>query len=240
MNDKFVEMLQNFAKIREEKGEAAFEEAVKEFAGKAIENGEDILPGLTNAAFQDFAKKQSEWKEAADKRKAEQDAQAEKMKQAKKSDVEVDQNFVKMIQSSMPAIKSQAQFNAFLASFEALRGTMNAIFARDAKAEKEYSDALIKSFEAAKQTTEITDKLHDVPEAAESKLASEFKAPPRQFGEYDLQRTLMSELAQINDLETLTRWWTENRARIDDVVSPSLRNPLIDTVREKKNKLSAQ
>jgi len=240
VNDKFIEMLQSFHKIREEQGEAAFESAVKDFATKAIENGEDFLPGMTNAAMQDFAKKQAEYNEAAAKRKAEQDAQAEKIRQAKKSDVEVDRGFIEMIQASMPAIKSQAQFNAFLASFEALRGVMNAIFARDTQNEKAYTEALLKSLQAAKQTTELTEKLQDVPDAAESKLADEFKKPPRQFGEYDIQRALMTELAQIDSLDNLTRWWAENRGRIDEVVSPSLRNPLIDAVREKKSKLAAQ
>ena len=139
----------------------------------------------------------------------------------------------------MPGLKSQAQFNAFMASFDALRGVMNSIFTGDTKAEKEFLDGLMQSIDAARKMTELTDKLHDVPEASESRLADEFKNPPRQFGEYDLQRALMTELAGIGTAADLQRWWAENRKRIDDVVSPSLRNPLIDAVRDKKSKLTS-
>lgn len=238
--DKFADILQQFAKIRSEQGEAAFEEAVRDYANKAVESGEDFLPGMTNAAFAEFQKVQEAYREAQEKAKPQRDAAAENLKNARRTEAEQDQGFLRVIQQSIPAMKSQAQFNAFMAAFEALRGTMNAIFAKDEKAEKEFLEALSKGIDAARKMTDITDRLHEVPEASENKLADEFKKPPRQFGEYDLQRTLMSELAQINRLEDLQRWWTENRKRIDDVVSPSLRNPLIDAVRDKKKALTSQ
>lgn len=142
--------------------------------------------------------------------------------------------FFKALQQQFPALKSQAQFNAFQASFEAFRGVLNAIFASNQLAEKESLDALGKAFDVAKQATKLTNQLEEVPEAATSKAAEEFKTPPAEFGEYDEQRKLMTELAHIENLKDLMDWWKTNRVRIDRVRSPSLRNPLLDAVRERK------
>lgn len=142
--------------------------------------------------------------------------------------------FFKALQQQLPALKSQAQFTAFQASFEAFRGVMNAIFGGNALAEKEALDALGKSFDVAKKVTEVTNKLEEIPEAATSKAAEEFKQPPAEFGEYDEQRKLMTELAHIENARDLADWYKTNRARIDRVRSPSLRNPLLDAIRERK------
>ncbi len=234
--DKFTEVLQGFAKIREEQGEAAFEAAVREYAGKAIDEGSvDFLPGMAGAAFAEYRKAQEAYQEAQAKSRSERDAVAENLKQPGQ---EVDQAFLLAMQKSIPAMRSQAQFTAFMAAFDALRGAMNAIFGGQAGAEKEYLEGLAKAIDVARKVTDVTDRLRDVPEAAESKLADEFKQPPREFGEYDLQRALLTELAGIDHLEGLQRWWVGNRQRIDKVVSPSLRNPLIDAIRETKNNLT--
>jgi len=142
--------------------------------------------------------------------------------------------FFKALQQQLPALKSQAQFTAFQAAFEAFRGVMNAIFEGSPLAEKEALDALGKAFDVAKKATELTNKLSEVPEAATSKESEEFKQPPAEFGEYDEQRKLMTELAHIETLKNLTDWYHTNRARIDRVRSPSLRNPLLDAIRERK------
>jgi hypothetical protein len=131
-------------------------------------------------------------------------------------------------------LKSQAQFHAFQAAFEAFRGVMNSIFAESVLSEKESLDALGKAFDVAKQATRITKQLEDVPEAASSKAAEEFKQPPAEFGEYDVQRALFTELVMISSLDQLNEWYRVNRNRIDTVRSPSLRNPLLDAIREKK------
>lgn len=142
--------------------------------------------------------------------------------------------FFKALQQQLPELKSQAQFTAFQAGFEAFRAVMNAIFANNPLHEKEALDALGKAFDIAKKVTELTGRLADDPEAATSKTAEEFKQPPAEFGEYDEQRKLMTELAHIENLTDLTDWYKTNRARIDKVRSPSLRNPLLDAVRERK------
>ena len=142
--------------------------------------------------------------------------------------------FFKALQQQLPGLKSQAQFNAFQAAFEAFRSVMNSIFEQKPEVEKVALDALTQAFDAARKITDLTEKLQEVPEAATSKVAEEYKNPPAEFGEYDLQRLLLSELEQIQSGGDLSTWWNANRARIDRVKSPSLRNPLLDLVREKK------
>jgi hypothetical protein len=147
----------------------------------------------------------------------------------------VDQEkFFKALQQQLPGLKSQAQFTAFNAAFEAFRGVMNGIFEDKPELEKAARDALESAFKAAKQVTELTARLTEDPEAATSKAAEEFKQPPAEFGEYDEQRKLMSELAGIQTHRDLMDWYKTNKPRLDRVKSPSLRNPLIDAIRERK------
>jgi hypothetical protein len=142
--------------------------------------------------------------------------------------------FFQALKQQLPALKSQAQFIAFQAAFEAFRGVLNGIFTESIIAEKEALEALGKAFDVAKEATKITNRLADVPEAAVSKQADDFKQPPAEFEEYDVQRTLLTELAHVASVEELTRWYTGNRARIDRVRTASLRNPLLDAIRERK------
>jgi hypothetical protein len=146
--------------------------------------------------------------------------------------------FFKALQQQLPALKSQGQFNTFQAAFEAFRGVMNAIFADLPPDEKAAREALDMAFEAARTATRLTHQLTDVPEAASGKLAEDFKTPPAEFGEYDEQRKLLSELEGLTTLDHLNAWYKTNRKRIDEVVTASLRNPLLDAIRGKKNALT--
>lgn len=146
--------------------------------------------------------------------------------------------FIRALQQQLPGIKSQAQFTAFQASFEAFRATINGILERNPAGESAGREALQKSFETMRVATDLTQKLADVPEAATSKEAEAFKQPPAEFAEYDIQRRLLSELGTLHTLSALIEWWADNRANIDLVKSPTLRNPLIDLVREKKARLA--
>jgi hypothetical protein len=143
--------------------------------------------------------------------------------------------FFQALKLQLPSLKSQAQFNTFQAAFEAFRAVMNAIFADLPPVEKAGREALEQAFEAARMATRLTHQLTEVPEAATSKLADEFKQPPAEFSEYDEQRRLLSELEQLKTLQELTVWWNTVRTRIDRVKSPMLRNPLIDACREKRS-----
>jgi hypothetical protein len=145
--------------------------------------------------------------------------------------------FMRALQARLPALKSQGQFTAFQASFEAFQATVNGILTQNKEAEAAGKEALGKSFEVIRQATDITRKLEDVPEAATSEEAEAFKRPPSEFGEYDIQRALITELGKVQTLTELDAWWVTNRQRVDQVKSPSLRNPLIDFVRERKTTL---
>ena len=144
------------------------------------------------------------------------------------------QEYFKALQQQLPGLKSQAQLTAFNASFEAFRGVMNGIFEGKPDLEKAARGALESGFEAARKVTEMTERLAENPEAATSKAAEEFKQPPAEFGEYDEQRKILSELAGIKNLRDLTDWYKTNKPRMDRVRSPSLRDVMIDAIRGKK------
>lgn len=149
------------------------------------------------------------------------------------SQVSPDQMMVEAMKQSMPALKTQAQFNAFMAAFDALRFTMNSIFEGDHAKAFQGRETLSKTFELAQKVTEVAEKLRDVPEAAGPSAAT-FVEPPVQFHEYDVQKQLLLELETIGTLDTLAAWYQESRSEIDKVVSQELRNVLLDAVRAKK------
>lgn len=139
--------------------------------------------------------------------------------------------------AQIPNLKTQAQFNIFMNCFDALRSTLNAYFGGETASAEMARDALNKGLDLAKQVVEITEKLKEIPDEAKSDAAKEFTAPAKELHEYDEHRKLVFELSSITNLEALQAWYTENRQRIDQVVSQNLRNELFDTIRELRSKL---
>lgn len=148
--------------------------------------------------------------------------------------------FAEALRSQLPGLQSQAQLNAFMVSFEAYRAVVNAILSGHMDKELQARETLAASFNAIRQATEITNKLREVPEAATSLASDEFRTEPTQWTEYDKQRKLLNELGGIRTLSDLNDWWKTNRKRIDEVQTPSLRNPLLDLVRSKKTSLAVE
>jgi hypothetical protein len=146
--------------------------------------------------------------------------------------------FAEALKQQLPGLKNKAQMNAFMASFEAYREVMNAILDGDPLKEGKAREALMTSFEVVRKATEISNMLKDVPEAAASKASDDFRSEPTQWGEYDVQRKLLSELEGLKQLHDLNDWYKTNRKRIDEVQTATLRNPLLDAIREKKMALS--
>jgi hypothetical protein len=140
----------------------------------------------------------------------------------------------------MPALKTQGQFTTFRAAFDAFEAVVNSIFTGDAVKEAEFRKVLETAFTACKQATELTRKLEAVPEAAVSKAAEEFKKPPAEFEEYNVQRGLLEEMSAINDYDLLQTWYLETKTRRDAVKSQTLRNVLIDAIRNRNMELKAQ
>jgi len=142
------------------------------------------------------------------------------------------------LKMGLPHMKSQAQFNAFMAAFDALKFTVDAIFAGDPAAVMRGRGTLEKALEVAGQVTEVTNKLSDVPEAASSKSAEEFKQTEFNTVEYDAQKQLLGELEGLDTLVALNEWYTASAEIRNKVTSTTLRNVLFDAIRAKKAKLS--
>ncbi len=134
----------------------------------------------------------------------------------------------------MPGMKTQAQLTAFRAAFDGFEAVVNNIFSGDPAREVEARKLLDQAFLACKQATDISRKLADVPEAATSKAAEEFKKAPAEFAEYDVQQRLLGELGKLVTLDDLTAWYEESRPLRSSVKSQSLRDILHDAIRSRK------
>ena len=143
-----------------------------------------------------------------------------------------------LIQQQMPGIKSQAQYDAVLGALDAVRLVLNAVLEKNYTQESEGRKALEMAFEAARQATELTNKLEEVPEAATSEASKVFKEAPAQFEEADIQKRLLSELDGLSTFSELSTWYTDTKMDRDRIVNPKLRNTLLDAIRAKKGQLS--
>lgn len=233
----FAETMQELRRVQQEEGEDAFQQAVQKVAMQALRDGNlaELTQAMTSDVLQEYAKA-TQMEDHSESQSVRQNNLRSTPQMP--SDAMNSQEFIEMVRKSMPAMRSQAQFNAFLAGFEALRGAMQNIFAGNDEAATLYEKALHQSVGLARQVTGLTEKVVEAPEAAPSKLGEDFRKAPRQLEEASLQQTLLGELARLPTLEGLTEWWLSNRQRIDEVRSPTLRNPLIDAVRAKKEELT--
>lgn len=143
-----------------------------------------------------------------------------------------------LIRRQMPGIKSQAQYNAVVNSMDVLREVINAILSGDKTKEVESQKALAMALQVLTSATGLTEKLEEVPEAATSKAAEECKAPPAQFGEADVLKELMGNLVSLESVPDLNAWYAATKQQRDRIVTQSLRNELLDAIRNKKNQLS--
>jgi hypothetical protein len=222
-----TDLVSHFEKIRNTQGEEAYQKARMDFAVAMIlkPRGDQFVQG----AFPDLDLEAVK-------------VEAEKRKGTNPAPGPAGQNPQEMMLNAMrqqiPNLKTQAQFNIFMSAFDALRHTLNLAFGRDLAGFEKGKEALNKALASAYTISEIIEKLQDSPEAATSKAAEEFKNPPREFQEYDVQKSLLAELSTKTTVDDLTRWYEANRARIDCVVSQTLRNELFDAIRNKKHELT--
>ena len=142
------------------------------------------------------------------------------------------------MQQSMPDLKSQMQFTAFMAGFDSFRLLCNSIFASDSALEGQAMDALEKSLDAMRVATKLSKQFQEIPPEERSPSANQFVESPIQFGEYDVQKKLMMELSRLPTTEALNEWYTFTKEEREKVVSQALRNVLFDAIREKRNSLS--
>lgn len=222
-------VLQYLETVRRELGEDEWKNAVKKQVLQACQMG---------GAYEDFWRAQIktpgyEWIDI-DAMKA----QAASMPPGTGGAMDVNQLLAQTFKKRMPGMKTQAQFTAFRATFEAFEAVCNSIFNVNAEKEAESRKILDQAFLACKQATDISIKLEAVPEAATSKAAEEFKKAPDEFQEFDVQQALLGELGRVVSLDDLKVWYAETKVRRDSVKSQSLRDILIDAIRNRKMALT--
>lgn len=211
-------LLTQLERVRQAGGQPAYDKAVRALALDLIlkPHGEEFLkdafPNLDLAAIR---------------------AAAEQSNQ-EKAQLPDDQAMLKMMRAQIPNMRTQAHFNIFMASFEALRLTLDAYFGGDLEKAEVARKALTDSLDASQQVVQMEAQLKEIPEDQRSEAASEFLQPPKEFHEFDEQRALMAELDQITSMAQLQAWYAGTADRRNRVVSSSLRNPLIDAIRRKR------
>lgn len=147
---------------------------------------------------------------------------------------EVARLMAEAMKAQMPNLKTQAQFTAFMLMFDSMRLLADSVFSGDTSREAEAREAFETSVKAAREITDLSRKFSEVPEAERTKAASAFVDPPAQFGEFDIQKRLLLELERIGDLAALNVWYQNTSGDRLKIVTPTLRNILIDAVRAKR------
>jgi hypothetical protein len=143
-----------------------------------------------------------------------------------------------VLRQSIPSMKSQAQFNAFAIAFDSFRLVLESIFSGNAPGEVEALLTLEKALEAARTATDITNKYEEIPEENRGKASAEFTTAPYAFEEHDIQKKLLRELTTITTSADLNSWYLSTKEDRDKVSTQSLRNILMDSIRQKKSELS--
>jgi hypothetical protein len=139
----------------------------------------------------------------------------------------------------VPNLKSQGQFNVFMACFDALRSTLNGYFGGEMASAEMAREALNQALDMGKKLAEVTAKLDEIPDEVKSETAKDLNRPAKELHEYDEARVLVVELEQIQNSEALQQWYDANRSRLDRIVTASLRNEVFDAIRAKRNALGA-
>jgi len=218
---RLLEILENVRKVQ---GEEAYQAAVKQVVREAYKAGGGakavILDLFKDKPFLDFAVLEKEALEET------------------RGGVEgglYSKALMELLSKQLPGLKTQAQFNAFVVSFDAFRGVITEILAQNPENEVLAKKLLDQGFEVLRQATKITEVLEKNPEAATNGVAEDFKrGPMTPLDEYELQRKILSELPGLKSTRDLNDWYTTNRKRLDRVTTPELRDAMIDAIRAHK------
>lgn len=156
------------------------------------------------------------------------------------SDPEVARVMAEAMRVQMPNLKTQAQFTAFMLMFDSMRLLADSVFAGDQGREAQAREAFETSVKAARDITDLGRQFSEIPEGSRTKASAAFVDPPAQFGEFDVQKRLLMELARIEDLAALNVWYQNTNGDRLKIVTPTLRNVLIDAVRAKRLSFEAK
>jgi hypothetical protein len=214
------DLVTHFEKIRSEQGEEAYQRAVKNFAlGMILKPRGDLF---LKGAFPDLDL--DAIRAEAEKSKVASPAQPPENPQ------QVMLNYMKQ---QVPNLKTQVQFDLFMQCFDALRKAMNAAYGLDKPSYEQFKGALDLLMGSGLKVSQAVEQLKENPEASSNE---DFKQAPKQFQEQDVQTALLQELGALKSGDELNEWYTANKDRIHgQVVSPVLRNALLDSIRAKRN-----
>jgi hypothetical protein len=142
------------------------------------------------------------------------------------------------MRQSMPELKTQVQFSAFMAGFDSFRLLSNSIFASDSVGEEQARGAFEKALEAMRVATKLSNQFQEIPVEERGPSASQFVEAPLQFGEYDIQKKPMLDLELLTSADALNEWYQRTKDEREKVTSQSLRNVLFDAIRCKRDDLN--
>lgn len=141
------------------------------------------------------------------------------------------------LKQSMPNLKTQGQFTAFMLAFDSFRLLCDSVCSRDKEMETQARVAFEKAIDAVRTSTELTGKFEEIPEENRGSASNPFTQPPAEFHEYDIQKKLLGELNFIVSIEALNEWYLQTKSDRDRVVSQTLRNVLLDSIRRRRETL---
>jgi hypothetical protein len=211
------EIVRNLEALRQEQGEEAYVMARMNLAKMLIfqPQGETFL----KAAFPDL--------------------NLDEVREAARQGQPVSPNdLLGLIRTYVPHLTTKMHYAAFMASFEALTRTLDSYFAGDLEKGDQFRDALFKAVDASKNVHDLVEKVREIPAEQRSNQSAAFVEPPREFTEIDEQRRLLAELGAITSQEILSKWYKEQRTRIDSVVTKKYRDELFDEIRSKQQELT--
>lgn len=212
------EFLKNLETIREQQGEEAYLRARQNFAVMFVlsPGGEEWL----RMTFPDL------------------DLEVVKAEASKRTPPLSNEQMIGFLRTQVPNLKSQVEFDTFMAAFNALTLAMNSYFGGKLEDGDTARKALDQALTTARKIPEIASRVEELPEESRSKTASEFVTPPKAFTEVEDQRRLLAELEAIKTATELKTWYQANRGRLDGVVTTRYRNELFDAIRDKQSALA--
>jgi len=236
MELKLEDLVGHLQKIKETQGEGDYRTAVEALVkqlliGQGTESFLDkLLEALGNPV--DLERLRGE---AAELRQQKEAAQDMAQTANEVSGQDLNSIMINAVRQQMPHLKTQAQFDLVISTFEAMTHYLNASFGGDSNLVKTLRDGLNQALDLAPKLGEVTEKLQASPEATSN---TSFIDAPRQYTENLVHEELMRELAGINSSEALTQWYDKARDRLNHVVSRNIRDSLFDTIRKKKKDLA--
>lgn len=237
MELKLEDMVNHLQRLKETQGEDSYKGALQALA-KHLLAGDGTTPFLNQLleALKDTSLDMEALKtEAAEIRKKREEAQEQAEKVNAATGQDMNQVMMDSIRQQLPNLKTQAQFDLVISTFEAITLYLNACYGKDTASAVRLREGINKALDLAPKLGEATEKLSDNPEATTN---TDFVEPPKQYTEASSQERLLEELESIDSEASLQEWYAENKSVMDGIVSQNLRNKLFDAIRDKRKEVA--